>query len=106
MSQSPIIETLYSLCPLPIASNVAVEFGWLDEELQRAGARPRYLRSLPENQGWLGHFRHHHDNLIRDGGAVPPLWARADLADTLLVATTASQRPGQILVRALSLIHI
>lgn len=100
MSQSPTIETLYSLCPLPIASNVAVEFGWLDEELQRVGARPRYLRSLPENQGWLGHFRHHHDNLIRDGGAVPPLWARADLADTLLVATTASQRPGQILVRA------
>lgn len=93
-------EALYTLCPLPIASNIAVELGWLDEEFQRVGARARYLRSLPDNQGWLPHFRHSRDDLIRDGGAVPALWARADLSDTLLVASTASQRPGQILVRA------
>ncbi|WP_275629353.1 hypothetical protein [Pseudomonas sp. 273] len=100
MSTTHPTEALYTLCPLPIASNIAVELGWLDEEFQRVGARARYLRSLPDNQGWLPHFRHSRDDLIRDGGAVPALWARADLSDTLLVASTASQRPGQILVRA------
>ncbi|HBN8289766.1 ABC transporter substrate-binding protein [Pseudomonas aeruginosa] len=100
MSTSHPTEALYTLCPLPIASNIAVELGWLDEEFQRIGARARYLRSLPDNQGWLPHFRHSRDDLIRDGGAVPALWTRADLGDTVLVASTASQRPGQILVRA------
>lgn len=98
MSQA--LPTHYSICPLLVASNIAVEFGWLDEEYQRVGAEAIYLRSLPENQGWLPHFTHGEARLIRDGGAVPALWARADQADTLLVATTATQRAGQILVRA------
>ncbi|MFJ4374713.1 ABC transporter substrate-binding protein [Pseudomonas japonica] len=94
------VTTLYSICPLLVASNLAVELGWLDEEFERVGAVPRYLRSLPDNGGWLSHFSHEQPGLIRDGGATPALWARADKADTLLLATTASQRAGQILVRA------
>ncbi|MGF6093844.1 ABC transporter substrate-binding protein [Pseudomonas sp. 18175] len=98
MSQA--LPTHYSICPLLVASNIAVELGWLDEEYQRVGADPIYLRSLADNQGWLPHFTHGESRLIRDGGAVPALWARADQADTLLVATTATQRAGQVLVRA------
>lgn len=94
------LTTFYSICPLLVASNLAVELGWLDEEFERVGAEPRYLRSLPDNQGWLSHFNHGQPGLIRDGGATPALWARADQADTLLLATTATQRAGQILVRA------
>ena len=66
MSTTHPTEALYTLCPLPIASNIAVELGWLDEEFQRVGARARYLRSLPDNQGWLPHFRHSRDDLIRE----------------------------------------
>jgi ABC-type nitrate/sulfonate/bicarbonate transport system substrate-binding protein len=97
---SPTPPTYYSICPLLVASNIAVELGWLDEEFQRVGAHVSYLRSLPDNQGWLPHFNHRQAHLIRDGGVVPALWARAEQADTLLLASTASQRAGQILVRA------
>ena len=94
------VTAFYSICPLLVASNLAVELGWLDEEFERVGAKARYLRSLPGNGGWLSHFDHSQTGLIRDGGATPALWARADHSDTVLLATTATQRAGQILVRA------
>jgi ABC-type nitrate/sulfonate/bicarbonate transport system substrate-binding protein len=97
---SATIEAYYTICPLLVASNIAVELGFLDEEFHRVGAWPIYLRSLENNQGWLPHFRHSKERLFRDGGAIPAIWAKADLTDTTLIATTAAQKPGQILVRA------
>lgn len=93
-------QAYYTICPVLVASNIAVEFGWLDEEFKRVGATPTYLRSLAGNAGWLPHYRHSLDPLFRDGGAIPTIWARADLADTTLIATTATQSGGQIVVRA------
>ncbi|MDQ7989227.1 MAG: hypothetical protein REI09_06280 [Candidatus Dactylopiibacterium sp.] len=98
-------EVLYTICPVFVASNVALELGFLDEEFRRAGAPLRYLRSLPDNAGWLPHFTHSLPRLIRDGGAIPTIQARADLTDTTLIATTFSTSGGQILVRAGSGIH-
>lgn len=97
---TPATEAYYTICPVLVASNVAVEFGWLDEEFRYVGARPTFLRSLADNAGWLPHYRHSLSPLFRDGGAIPTIWARADLADTTLVATTATQAGGQVVVRA------
>jgi ABC-type nitrate/sulfonate/bicarbonate transport system substrate-binding protein len=93
-------EAFYTICPVLVASNIATEFGWLDEEFKRVGARPTYLRSLADNAGWLPHYRHSLNPLFRDGGAIPTIWAKADLTDTTLIATTATQAGGQLLVRA------
>ncbi|NSL55065.1 ABC transporter substrate-binding protein [Uliginosibacterium aquaticum] len=98
-------EVLYTICPVFVASNVALELGILDEEFRRVGATPRYLRSLPDNAGWLPHFTHSLPKLFRDGGAIPTIQARADLTDTTLIAATFAQRAGQILVRTDSGIH-
>ena len=78
----------------------ATSKSWLVEEFKRAGGKATFLRSLPENGGWLPHYRHSFNPLFRDGGAIPTLWAKADLTDTTLIATTASQRAGQVVVRA------
>jgi len=94
------VEAYYTICPVLVASNIAVELGWLDEEFKRVGGKATYLRSLPDNGGWLPHYRHSLNPLFRDGGAIPTLWAKADLTDTTLIATTASQRAGQVVVRA------
>lgn len=99
-SVAPLTEAYYTICPVLVASNLAVEFGWLEEEFKRVGATPTYLRSLADNAGWLPHYRHSIDPLFRDGGAIPTIWARADLADTTLIATTPTQSGGQIVVRA------
>jgi ABC-type nitrate/sulfonate/bicarbonate transport system substrate-binding protein len=94
------LQAYYTICPVLVASNIAVEFGWLDEEFKRVGASATYLRSLAGNAGWLPHYRHSLNPLFRDGGAIPTIWARADLTQTTLIATTATQSGGQILVRA------
>jgi ABC-type nitrate/sulfonate/bicarbonate transport system substrate-binding protein len=98
-------EVLYTICPVFVASNVALELGFIDEEFRRVGARPRYLRSLPDNAGWLPHFTHSLPKLFRDGGAIPTIQARADLTDTTLIATTFSTAGGHILVRTDAGIH-
>jgi ABC-type nitrate/sulfonate/bicarbonate transport system substrate-binding protein len=101
----PATEALYTICPVLAASNVADELGWLDEEFRRVGAKATYLRSLPDNAGWLPHYTHGAPNLFRDGGAIPTIQARADLADTKLVALTWAQTGGQLLARAGAGIH-
>jgi ABC-type nitrate/sulfonate/bicarbonate transport system substrate-binding protein len=93
------VETLYTICPVLTAANVAVELGWFDEELQRAGAKPVYLRSLENNAGWIPHYTHGRGNLFRDGGAIPTIKARADLTKTKLIGLTWGQHGGQILVK-------
>ncbi|MDB5712934.1 MAG: Nitrate transporter substrate-binding protein [Sphingomonadales bacterium] len=76
--------------------------GWFDEEFERVGGNPTYLRSLADNVGWLPHFNHSHDNLFRDGGAIPPIHAKASGTNTVLVALTWVKAGvgGQIVVRA------
>lgn len=94
------VETLYTICPVLTAANLAVEFGWLDEELERVGAKAVYLRSLENNAGWIPHYTHAFPNLFRDGGAIPTIKAKADLTNTRLIGLTWAQQGGQIVVRA------
>ncbi|MEI9963494.1 MAG: ABC transporter substrate-binding protein [Caulobacteraceae bacterium] len=89
----------YSICPVFVASHVAVELGWMDEELRAAGARARFLRGLPR-EVWPIHFNHQDPSFLRDGGNVPAIWAHADRAPTVLIGLTAAHNAGQIVVRA------
>jgi ABC-type nitrate/sulfonate/bicarbonate transport system substrate-binding protein len=97
----------YTICPVLVASNIAVELGWLEEEFRKVGADPVYLRSLPDNAGWLPHFTHGLPALFREGGAIPAIHAKADLIDTTLVGLTwvRNGSGGQILVASDSGIH-
>jgi ABC-type nitrate/sulfonate/bicarbonate transport system substrate-binding protein len=101
-STDGLTEVLYTICPVLNASNVAVELGWLDEELARVGARGVYL---PDNAGWIPHYTHGFPNLIRDGGAIPTIQAKADLTPTRLFGLTWAQTGGEIVVRAGSGLH-
>lgn len=98
-------EAFYTICPVFTGSNVAAELGWLDEEFERAGVKLSYLRSLPDNVGWLPHYSHRLENLFRDGGANPAIWAKADVQDTTLVGLTSSPFGGHLVVRARSGLH-
>lgn len=93
-------EAYYTICPVFVASNVAQELGWIEEEFARVGAKLSYLRALPPEQGYLPHFSHRLDHLFRDGGNIPSIWAKADNVDTTLIGLTAAHHGGQILVRA------
>lgn len=98
-------EAYYTICPVFVASHIAVEFGWLEEEFIRIGAKLSYLRGLDPSVGWLPHFNHTLDHLFRDGGNIPSISARADVTDTLLIGLTAGHHGGSILVRQNADIH-
>ena len=93
-------EVFHTLCPGPQASYFSVAHGWTQEELAKVGAKLTYLRSIPDTNQLWPHVGHRSESLIREGGNHPPIWARADISDTLLVATLAPQPAGgQIVVR-------
>lgn len=93
-------ELLYTICPVLVASNVALELGWIDDDLARVGAHATYLRSLPQADAWQPHYNHASENLIRDGGNSPAVWSKADLRPTVLLGLTQAQPAGKIIVSA------
>lgn len=93
-------ELLYTICPVLVASNVALELGWIDDELAKVGASATYLRSVGGEAAWQAHYSHASERLLRDGGNSPAIWAQADLRPTVLVGLTQAQPAGRIIVRA------
>lgn len=93
-----IYEVIYTICPTLVASHIAAEKGWLEKEFKKVGFKLKFLRSLPKEQ-WLPHFNHKLPNLFRDGGNIPPIWAKSEGEDTKLVGLTSAGDGGQILVR-------
>ncbi len=86
MSPGPSIGTLwYTRCPMPTASSIAIVDGWLDREFSPDGIDVLSLRANPDQQDRLAHYDHTSQTLFREGGVVPPLWARAGGASTRLL---------------------
>lgn len=97
---SNLREVIYTICPVLVASNVALELGWIAEELAKVGARATYLRSIAEPGIWRAHYDHDHPALFRDGGNSPAIHAHAEVRRTVLLGLTQAQPAGKILVRA------
>jgi len=91
-------EAIYTICPVLVASHVAVHKSWLESELKKAGGSLKYLWSLPQ-QDWLSHFNHTLSNQFRDGGNIPAIHARSEGRRTKLIGLTFSTDGGQILTR-------
>jgi ABC-type nitrate/sulfonate/bicarbonate transport system substrate-binding protein len=91
-------QAVYTICPVLVASHVAVEKGWLDEEFQKINAEAEFLRSRPPHE-WLTHFTHTSNTLFRDGGNIPAIWAKSQGQKTRLLGLTFSGEGGVILVR-------
>lgn len=93
------VDTLwFTRCPVPTATGLAYRLGWLDEEFRRDGIQ---LQTLQEVGGELA--RHHYDHelttLVREGGNLLAIPARAQGAPTRLVGLTWIDEFQAILVR-------
>jgi ABC-type nitrate/sulfonate/bicarbonate transport system substrate-binding protein len=94
------VDTLwFTRCPVPTASGLAYNLGWLAEAYDTAGVRIGVLQDAP-----LEIAQHHYDHqlvgLIREGGNVPAIAARADGAPTRLIGLTWIDEGQAIVVRA------
>lgn len=88
----------FTRCPVPTATGLAYKLGWLTEEFARDGVK---VATLQENSPELR--RHHYDHdltsLIREGGNLLALGARAQGAPSRLIGLTWIDEWQAILVR-------
>jgi ABC-type nitrate/sulfonate/bicarbonate transport system substrate-binding protein len=95
---TPLDELWFTRCPVPTATGIAWKLGWLTEEFAADGIT---LRTLQESGSELG--RHHYDHrlptLIREGGNMLSIAARAQGEPTRLVGLTWIEESQLILTR-------
>lgn len=87
----------FTRCPVPTATGLAYRLGWLEREFAQDGITVRTLQNEPEFR------RHHYDHqlpgLVREGGNMLALAARAQGARTRLVGLTWIEERQAIVVR-------
>jgi ABC-type nitrate/sulfonate/bicarbonate transport system substrate-binding protein len=91
-------ELWFTRCPVPTATGLAYKLGWLQEEFARDSIP---VRTLQESGPELG--RHHYDHrlptLVREGGNMLAIAARAQKEPTRLVGLTWIEEAQVIFVR-------
>lgn len=101
MTDTPVPDTVdtiwFTRCPVPTATGLAYKLGWLDAEFAPEGIK---VATLQDNRD-LG--RHHYDHqlpsLIREGGNLLAIAARAQGAPSRLIGLTWIDEAQAILVR-------
>ncbi|CCH31672.1 ABC transporter substrate-binding protein [Actinosynnema sp. NPDC047251] len=88
----------YTRCPVPTASGLAYNLGWLAEEFAADGLEVGVLQDAPPEIA-ARHFDHRLVGLFREGGNVPALVARSEGAPTRLIGLTWIDESQVIVVR-------
>lgn len=92
-------QILYSICPVGNASYIALKQGWLAGGLAELGVNATKLQTLPQER-WQVHFTYEDPTLFREGGNIPPIWAKSRGAQPVLLGWTFLGWKQLILVRS------
>ena len=91
-------ELWFTRCPVPTATGIAHALGWFNQEFAADGIRVATIQDAPPDLS-----RHHYDHeiasLIREGGNLLALAARAQGAPTRLIGLTWIDEAQAIIVR-------
>ena len=98
MSELKENDILFTICPVANASGIAYRLGLIQEEVAKAGANARLLQSLPQKY-WNNHFTYENDRLFREGGNTPPLWAKSNGRELLLLGVVPLHQRQVLVVR-------
>ncbi len=89
----------YTRCPLPSASAVAIDHGFLRRRFEGTGMQVRSVQSTPDERVRRSHFDHEVRHLFRQGGNIPPLWSRSRGADSCVVGIATTREYQAIIAR-------
>ncbi|MFB7511764.1 ABC transporter substrate-binding protein [Streptomyces sp. NPDC056144] len=99
MTNTAVPDTLwFTRCPVPTATGVAADRGWLAGEFAADGIAVRSLQDADPGADRAAHYTHALPGLFREGGNVPALWARSLGERTRLVGLTWIEERQAILV--------
>ena len=94
-------EIRYTICPVGNASYIAAHKGWLGEGLAKLGVTATLLQTLPKER-WNVHYDYRDDALFREGGNIPPIWAKSHGREPVLIGLTFLDHKQYIIVNAAS----
>jgi ABC-type nitrate/sulfonate/bicarbonate transport system substrate-binding protein len=83
---SPRPDTLwFTRCPVPSATGIAVQNGWLEQTFAPYGIAVSSLRHSADRATRESHFTHTLANSFRQGGNAPAIYARSEGRDTVVI---------------------
>lgn len=88
----------FTRCPVGNASEIAISKGLLRNEFAKDGIEVNSIQTLPAKE-WDIHFTHEHPQFFREGGNIPPIWARANGTDIKLIGLSFLEQKQSILVK-------
>lgn len=105
MTDSNSVQLWYTRCGSATASALAIRKNWLQEEFAKPGTELLSLRDSDSLETRNSHFHHGQTGMFREGGNIPPIWAKGSGQDTVVVGITWLDEYQGILVRTDSDIH-
>lgn len=105
---APLTQIWSGRCPVPTASGLALQLGWLGEEFAADGISVGDARDRPRdgaNGRTAGRLPHALPGLLREGGNIPALSARAAGERSRLIGLTWIDEGQALIVRSGSGIH-
>ncbi len=96
---SAIKQIHFTICPTPNTSYIAHKQGWIKKALGELGVEVLQLQDQPKEL-WITHFNYKNPILFREGGNAPPIYAKADGQDVVLLGVTNLQSKQYIIARA------
>jgi len=93
-------EILFTRCGGATASTIAIQQNFLQDEFADGGAVLRSLQESSDAAVHESHFDHSIPSMFREGGNIPPIWARARGADTAVLAISWVDEFQSIVTRA------
>ena len=94
-SRTPIY---YTRCPVPTASGIAFQTGMFADAFEDSNyVVPNIVELGPDHQDV--HYTHSIEMFIREGGVAPPVWARANGVDSVVLGITFMEEFQGVFVR-------
>jgi len=106
MTASPVLKNAevdtiwFTRCPVPTATGLAYKLDWLSQEFAKDGITVSTLQETEQQNLRRHHYDHELTTLIREGGNLLALGARAQGAPSRLIGLTWIDEWQSILVRA------
>lgn len=80
----------YTRCPAPTPLSIASQLGWVDAAFAAHGVGVASIRDSKDIAVRQSHFTHALDYSFRQGGNIPPIWARSGGRETRVVGITTT----------------
>jgi ABC-type nitrate/sulfonate/bicarbonate transport system substrate-binding protein len=89
MSMTPT-SVWYTRCPAPTPVSLAAQLGWIDAAFAAHGIAVASIRDSKDPAVVQSHYTHALDWSFRQGGNIPPIWARSGGRETRIVGITTT----------------